>query len=397
MKIAVLFDNLGPYHRARLLRASQGAEVLAVEFSAASAEYAWEAGGKLPFAHACVTPEGNAGCIERSEFQRRLWGILDEFQPAVVAIPGWSTRGAFLSALWARQRCVPAVVMSDSTAWDEVRKPWLEAVKRSYLRNMAAGFVAGTPHRDYLEQLGFPPERVVLGYDVVDNDYFAAAAESARANAEAVRAELALPDRYFLASARFVAKKNFPVLLEGYAEFRAGCGPAAQRDLVLLGDGELRGQIEEIIARLGLAGCVHLPGFRQYDQLPRYYALADAFVHASTTEQWGLVVNEAMAAGLPVIISDRCGCARDLVDPGVNGWTFDPSQPRDLAERLLQFAAQPDEARTRMGAASAAIISAWSTERFAAGLADAAAMATGHGAARAGWFDQTILRLLARR
>ena len=124
---------------------------------------------------------------------------------------------------------------------------------------------------------------------------------------------LGLPERYFLASARFVPKKNLLRLLEAYAGYRRRAGADAWH-LVLLGDGELRGDIERRSALPDLAGAVILPGFRQYDELPAYYGLARAFVHASTTEQWGLVVNEAMAAGLPVLVSDRCGCAPDLVE-----------------------------------------------------------------------------------
>ncbi len=80
-------------------------------------------------------------------------------------------------------------------------------------------------------------------------------------------------------------------------------------DLVLLGDGPLKPTLLKLISSLGLESCVHLPGFKQYDELPVYLGLAETFIHASTTEQWGLVVNEAMASGLPVLVSNRCGCA----------------------------------------------------------------------------------------
>ena len=99
-----------------------------------------------------------------------------------------------------------------------------------------------------------------------------------------------------------------------------------------------------------LAGDVILAGFKQYDELPAYYGLASAFVHASTTEQWGLVVNEAMASGLPVLVSDRCGCAPDLVEDGVNGFTFDPYDVEALAGLMQRVAAMTDERRQAMGA-----------------------------------------------
>src|SRR5262249_59830905 len=108
--------------------------------------------------------------------------------------------------------------------------------------------------------------------------------------------------------------------------YRAAAGTAAWK-LVLLGEGEQRAKLEGLRDALGLRNDVSMPGFKQYDELPAYYGLASAFVHTSTTEQWGLVVNEAMAAGLPVLVSERCGCGPDLVREGVNGFTFDPRQP----------------------------------------------------------------------
>ena len=81
-----------------------------------------------------------------------------------------------------------------------------------------------------------------------------------------------------------------------------------------------------------------MPGFKQYHDLPAYYGLAGAFVHTSTVEQWGLVVNEAMAAGLPVLVSRNCGCAADLVQDGVNGFAFDPLDGDRMAALLTKVA-----------------------------------------------------------
>jgi glycosyltransferase involved in cell wall biosynthesis len=134
---------------------------------------------------------------------------------------------------------------------------------------------------------------------------------------------------------------------------------------VLLGDGPLRETLNAQLSTLNLHSHVHLPGFKQYDELPVYYALANAFVHPSTSEQWGLVVNEAIASGLPVIVSERCGCVPDLVrDNGVN---FDPMDEHELASRLFKMAALSDDERRRLGDASYSI-AAISADRFGEGL-----------------------------
>jgi len=168
-------------------------------------------------------------------------------------------------------------------------------------------------------------------------------------------------------------------------------------DLVLLGDGPLRPTLVAQLSTLNLHAHVHLPGFKQYDELPTYYGLASAFVHASTTEQWGLVVNEAMASGLPVLVSNRCGCAQDLVHEGVNGFTFDPFNVEELASLMLNVSAFQPFRLSEFGCASREIISHWGTERFAEGLSKAVGAALSTSPPRIGSLDRLLVRLLLMR
>ena len=139
---------------------------------------------------------------------------------------------------------------------------------------------------------------------------------------------------------------------------------------------------------------MHLPGFKQYDELPVYYGLASAFVHASTTEQWGLVVNEAMASGLPVLVSNRCGCATDLVQEGRNGFTFDPSNVEQLAQLMLKISAFQPFKLSEFGDASRQIISGFDVAAFGRGLLQAAEVALQRRVVRFGLLDRSLLRLL---
>jgi glycosyltransferase involved in cell wall biosynthesis len=139
---------------------------------------------------------------------------------------------------------------------------------------------------------------------------------------------------------------------------------------------------------------VLLPGFKQYPELPVYYGLASAFIHASTSEPWGLVVNEAMASGLPVVVSNRCGCAPDLVCDGRNGYTFDPRNVGQLAELMLRISI-PGPHLSTMSNASAEIISTWGLSRFAHGLRAAAEKAVAlHSQITTAW-RSALLRFLA--
>jgi glycosyltransferase involved in cell wall biosynthesis len=281
--------------------------------------------------------------------------------------------------------------MSESTAADVPRWRWKEVLKRRIVSLFSAALAGGQPQCAYLLALGMRADRVFDGYDVVDNDHFARQADAAREHAAEAREQLGLPARYFLANGRFVEKKNLFRLFEGFARYRSAARAEAW-DLVLLGDGELRPQLLDHVARLGLQEAVHLPGFRQYEELPAYYGLAEVFVHGSTTEPWGLVVNEAMAAGLPVLVSDRCGCAADLVVPGANGYTFDPLDPDELAGLMLRVAA-PGCDRRGLARAGADIIAGWTTQRFAQNLRRAAAAALA-APRSAGAADRLLLRTL---
>jgi glycosyltransferase involved in cell wall biosynthesis len=281
--------------------------------------------------------------------------------------------------------------MSESQAADARRQWRSEAAKRRLTALFSAALVGGARHAAYLRELGMPADRIFLGYDVVDNAYFASGAGQARAEA-AARRRLDLPESFFLATGRFVEKKNWLRLLEAFARFHA-LPPARGWKLVLLGDGPLKPAILELAAKLDLKDALLLPGFIQYDRLPLYYGLASAFVHASVVEQWGLVVNEAMAAGLPVLVSSRCGCVPELVRQGENGFTFDPLDTEALASLMARVAASA-ELRQSMSAASRRVVSEWPLERFAEGLEAAVAAAEPR---RPGWADAALLRLLQMR
>ncbi len=288
------------------------------------------------------------------------------------------------------------VVMSESSRHDEPRTWWKETIKKQIVDLYSTALVGGQRHVDYLVELGMPRDRIFMGYDVVDNAYFARRALEILNSKSQIREKYALPENYFLGSARFIEKKNLPRLLRAYAEYRRkseGAGNAPW-DLVLLGDGPLRETFNAQLSTLNLHAHVHLPGFKEYDELPVYYALAKAFVHASRTEQWGLVVNEAIASGLPVIVSNRCGCVPELVKG--NGFTFDPLDEQELASLLLRMTLLPEEERRRLAEASCRVAENFAPARFAEGLERASTMAVNLPRKRFGLLDRALLLAAAR-
>jgi glycosyltransferase involved in cell wall biosynthesis len=261
-------------------------------------------------------------------------------------------------------------------------------VKRALLRLFDAALVGGEPHRRHFAALGMAAGRLFTGYDAVDNDYFQNSAAAARANEVQTRRELPLPGRYLLNLGRMVRKKNLGVLVRAFATAKKN-GLNADVRLVLVGSGEEEFLLKALCEQLELswqevfgsageapAAEVLFYGFRQIDQNPSFYALADCFVLPSLFEEWGLVVNEAMACGLPVLVSNTVGCAEDLVVEGQNGFTFDPDSENELAQRLVEVCTD-SEKRCSMGKESARIIEKWGCDEFAKNAILAARTALG--------------------
>jgi glycosyltransferase involved in cell wall biosynthesis len=404
IRVAILFQRFGPYHHARLNAAGQAFSVWGVEACAMEETYAWDkVEGAAAFTRVTLTDRDSGGRRWKRELHQKMWRALEDIKPDVVVVPGWSYADALSALLWCAKNNTPSVVMSESTAWDEARVGWKEWLKCRLVKLNSAALAGGTPHTDYLVQLGLERERIFSGYDIVDNEYFSRHADAARGQGAPVRRQHGVPEKYFLASARFIEKKNLFRLLQAYRAYRDRAGKmeegkpeSAIWDLVLLGDGPLKLELNRLVSELGLESCVHRPGFKQYQELPAYFGLARAFVHPSTTEQWGLVVNEAMAAGLPVLVSNRCGCAADLVAEGVNGFTFAPENVEQLTQ-LLRRVSSSEFPIADFGTASRRIISGWGPEKFAEGLRAAVAVALKHPRPRAGLPDRLLLNLLLRR
>jgi glycosyltransferase involved in cell wall biosynthesis len=179
------------------------------------------------------------------------------------------------------------------------------------------------------------------------------------------RAAMHLPARFFLFVGRIVPQKGVFDLLGAYGaltpEIRENVG------VVFVGDGPAR----SALLRQAMAispGSIHLAGFAQREHLAAYYALADVLVFPTHTDPWGLVVNEAMACGLPVISSSAAGCVADLVDNGWNGRVFSAGDVSQLA-RAMDELARDAKLRSLMGKRSKERNEQYSPEAWAAGIA----------------------------
>jgi len=366
-RIAVLFTNYGPYHLARLRSLYEhcsrtGWEVVGIELARQELEYAWNANIEgLPFSIVSVIKNQPLEQAKFSRLLQRLYIVLSQLNPDVLVIAGYSRPAMLSTLLWCIWNRKPTVLMCESKLDDAERGRFKETFKGWILKGYNAALVGGTPQKSYLTTLGMASDAIFSGYNVVDNNLFQPDNIKSFPNP--------LDNPYFLAINRFVPKKNLSLFISAYASYYQAAGSKAWH-LVLCGDGELQPQIEKQIADLALKDAVHLPGFLQQEELLPYFAHAKYFVHASTQEQWGLVVNEAMAAGLPVLVSNRCGCFEDLVVEGINGFGFDPENSQQLTNLMLKMSSGEVNLQT-MGDAALEHIQKFSPDYFAQGLIQA--------------------------
>ena len=294
-----------------------------------------------------------------------LWRKLDALRPELVLVPGYYTLPALSAALWAKLRRKRSVLMTESGARDQPRSGWKEFLKSALIRSLfdfaSAG---GTEHEDYLAVLGVQRQRIRRFYDTVDNSFFAREAALHR-RATTPQANN-LPEKYFLYVGRFAPEKNLGALIRAFAQYRLAGGIWS---LVLAGDGPLLAELEDSVRQLSLHGAVHFAGMQPTAALPLFYAFASCFILPSVREPWGLVVNEAMASGLPVLVSTHCGCAPDLVHNAQNGFLVDPLDEKAMAGRMSAIEALPDQDRAEMGAHSLEIIGNYSPQHWAAEIA----------------------------
>lgn len=303
--------------------------------------------------------------VASGELVKKVYDILVLLQPEAIAAAGWTTPESVAALAYGRAANVPVIVMSESQIDDAPRSFPREFVKKRIVSQFDAALVGGPSHAAYMARLGIPRDRIHLGYNAVDNAHFKREARLARTDANTLRSKYALPERYMLASARFIRKKNLPGLVVAYADARRRLGKLPA--LVILGDGPERAAIEEAIQANDVRGMVHLPGFRGYEVLPALYGLAEAFIHVSTAEQWGLVINEAMASSIPVIASRPCGAARTVIQDGFSGILTDVDVG-SISDAIVRLFRMTPEQRTQMGSAGTSTIRDWGPERFGSGM-----------------------------
>lgn len=378
----IIWGNWGPYHYSRFKGFkeacnSAGIRAVGLELFQKSNIYEWS------------TDQDETDVTHFSfgdqEMEFPIWKCITQLLPYL-----WKLKAnyAFVPSYWhwslfinmvCRLRGAKIIMMNESHADTERASGIKRWIKVQIVKRFHAALVGGKPHHRHFENLGMEPASIFSGYDAIDVDYFARQADSIRDNATSNRAKLNLPERYFLSLSRMVEKKNLPRLVEAYSNLDTSASNPVPH-LVFVGSGPLEEKVKATVTELQLTSYdheggnvpdsinnhekgVHFYGFQQIDVNPIFFTLADAFIMPSLWEEWGLVVNEALACSTPVIASANAGCAEDLVIDGETGYQIDPQNTASLTHAMRKIM-EGNQLRSQMGEDGNRLVKDYDCENF---------------------------------
>ncbi|MFD2999139.1 glycosyltransferase [Pontibacter toksunensis] len=293
-----------------------------------------------------------------------FWGINNpdikeqilDYEPSAILVFGWSYI-SHLKVLKYFSGKIPIIFRGDSTLMNEevglkrlLRKLFLTWV----YRHITKALFVGKKNEEYYLRFGVKPEQLVFAPHAVENDRFQGNSNSS--SQINWREKLMIPESatVLLFAGKFEPRKNPFLLISAFKELKS-----TNMHLVMVGNGDFEKELKQQSADVSN---IHYLDFQNQQNMPSIYKMADVFVLPSKSETWGLAVNEAMACGSAVLVSDKCGCSVDLVDPGVNGYIFESDNKNDLLEKLAFYEKASKDSISKMGLASQDKIQEWSFE-----------------------------------
>jgi len=376
MHLAIIWQRFLPYHIARIRHLNQrcielGWTLTAIEVASQDDTYGFDElvdHSTFGLNRVCCFPSASYHTHTVDEIHNKVYDALSAIKPDVVFAPATPFPEGMSAIHYRNKHGIKCVMMDDAWECSDLKHGITRHIKKSIHKSVDAVFVPARSHERYFMSMGFPRKRIFFGVDVVDNEMFSAQACDARFQSDEWRKQLNLPVNYFLFVGRFLPRKGLESMVDAYRQYRQQV-KGTPWSLVLVGDGEYLTHIRTMAD--GIDGIL-FSGRQHGDALGAYYGLANALVVPSLIDPWGLVVNEGMASGLPVLVSKGCGSAATLVNDGENGWIFNPGDSIGLAKRMIELSALPEASRLRLGAHSRDIIADWSLDRFASGAIEAA-------------------------
>jgi len=308
----------------------------------------------------------------------QIWPLLQRERFDVLVIGGWSLMATQLAIVWARLHKVPYLLISENH-FREDRSRWISALKAAVLPHLvrpAAGhLVTGSLAHEHQVHYGAQPDTITVFPNTVDVAEYGRRVEALRERRTDLRTSLGIADDAVAVTqvSRFIPFKGPDEAVEAVA--RARSLTETPLHLVLVGSGPMKSQLEMRARQLALD--VTFTGWRSGEKLLEAYAATDLFLLLSRREPWGIVVNEAAACGLPLVLTDAVGAAADLLAPGENGELVHSGDIEGEA-RAIALLANDGALRMRYGQRSRELAAPWgyepSLESFVAAMRAAVAV-----------------------
>jgi len=323
MKITYLWLTMGPYHIARMnaIASIIGKDNLRVIELCSRDDHSWELNDYVRnFNYLCCLPNETLNNNSLQKASSLIENYLSEsFSDVVVNGCGYFDATLFNVLKKSKIYYSKLILWSESTLLDNPN-PWYKILAKKYYTHIYdGGIVAGLSHSQLLEKIGFNKQSIAVVGNVVDNLSFRSIENYDRKD--------------FLFVGRLLSIKNVNFLIKAFKEFNK---EVTDWKLTIVGDGPERQKLEKLILELNLSNSVKILGLLQPFELIQEYKKHAVFILPSLSEPWGLVVNEAIASNLPVIVSSNCGVA-EVFEDGRNGLVFNPNDKNKLVQSMLKL------------------------------------------------------------
>ena len=387
MKIAALHTDFRIYWPARLQALSKvlkerGDELTVIEIAGKGSPYAFANQKEIQDYWIVLFPEDSPERLSPSQIKKELFRVLGELEPDIILAGATAFPSGALAVQWGLSKGIRVVTFDDAKHEVVQRNRIVEFIKKAVYKGVDAMIYPAPDWQATGLYWGFQEPQMFYGLDVVDNAYWSKPVEKS------------FPiENYFVAVGRQIEKKNYFSIAKAYTKYRHEIGEAAY-DLVLIGDGPEHERIKRFVVESDLRNHIHLLPFLSQEKLPEMYQYAKGLICCSnSSETWGLVINEAMACGCPVIASIQCGATNTLVKEGVNGFCFSCEDINRLVLLMTKLHRQDDEKQLAMREASKRIIANWGLSRFTKACVDAIDYVVKHSKRKTNWLDKIIIRI----
>ncbi|MGC2424878.1 MAG: glycosyltransferase family 4 protein [Nitrospirota bacterium] len=321
----------------------------------------------LPGWQGVTSERGGTPRLNRGAF-KALW----DYSPDVVITSGYDAIAYWQAFIYAKVTGRKFILRSGTTLLSMGSNTGIRGRLKKFIVEGADGFIAyGTKAKEYLESLGADSYRIKICLNTVDMKYFRDRALQVRAGEGFKERRAGFPELLLLYSGQLIERK-------GLSRVLLSLGRLKDRDigLIILGSGPQEAELKRLCGQSGLTN-VYFEGFRNQEELPGYYALADALVLPSIEEAWGLVVNEALASGQYVLCSKYAGAGYDLITQGFNGELIDPDDTDGLTESIKSLKDNIGVIKERRDEISRRADEEFGVEISARGFIEAASQALG--------------------